>query len=91
MGEGSWYNAKRACEDFVFVFDGWMLPSFVILSDFLNAYFVENNNTPLLPLWSMRRDEYGEIGETETFLLTTNGFVRCPKSQSAHYYAVRKF
>lgn len=91
MGKGSWYTAYNACESFVFVFDDWKLPNIRIMPDFFNTYYAENGETLKMPVWSMRNDEYWESGESETFMLTTNGEILASKSQSAHYYAVRKY
>ncbi len=91
LGKGSWYTAYNACESFVLVFDDWKLPNIRILPDFFNTYYAENGETLLMPLWSMRNDEYWEEGESETFMLTTSGEILASKNTSGHYYAVRKF
>lgn len=39
----------------------------------------------------MRRNDYEEEGESETFMETTNGIIMAPKNQLAIYFAVRKF
>lgn len=91
LGKGSWYTANNACHSLVLVFDDWTLPPVGILPDFWNTYYAENKETLPLPMWSRQNDEYWESGETETYLLTTNGNIWWSKNESAHYYAVRKF
>lgn len=90
MGWGSWYTAYEECRSLVLVFDDWTLPSISILPDFFNAYCSLNNNIMPLPVWSMRKYEEYEDGESETFMLTYNGNIMAPKNQMANYYAVRK-
>lgn len=89
LGYGSWYTANNACTSLTYVFDDWTLPPVNILPDFFNTYYAENGETLLLPLWSRRRNEDWENGESETFMLTYNGEIMAPKTQSANYYAVR--
>ena len=91
MGKASWYDAYSNCKSLVFVFDDWNLPNFRILPDFFNTYYAENGEILPLPMWSMRNYEDWEYGESETALLTTNGEVMWSKSESHHYYAVRKY
>ena len=91
MGKASWYDAYSNCKSLVFVFDDWNLPNFRILPDFFNTYYAENGEILPLPMWSMRNYEDWEYGESETVLLTTNGEVMWSKSESHHYYAVRKY
>ena len=91
MGNASWYTAYNTCESLVLVFDDWKLPNQRILPDFFNTYYTDNDEILYLPMWSMRNNEDWEVGESETFLLTTNGLVMWSKSESHHYYAVRKF
>ena len=91
LGRGSWYTAYNDCNSFVYVFDDWLLPSFNIFPSLFNTYYAENGESLALPVWSMRRYDYDEEGESETFMLTTNGYILAPKSKMANYYAVRKF
>lgn len=91
LGYGSWYDAYDACTSLVDVFDDWTLPPFYILPDFFNTYYAENGETLPLPVWSMRRYDYLEEGESETFMLTSNGEILVSKTLLANYYAVRKF
>lgn len=91
LGKGSWYTAYNACESFELVFNDWKLPNIGIMPDFFNTYYAENGETLLMPVWSMRNDEYWESGESETFMLTTNGEIIASKNTQGHYYAVRKF
>ena len=89
LGYGSWYTANNACTSLVYVFDDWTLPPVNILPDFFNTYCAENGETLLLPLWSRRRNEDWENEESQTVMLTYNGEIMAPKTQSANYYAVR--
>lgn len=91
LGRGSWYTAYNDCNSFVYVFDDWFLPSFNIFPSLFNTYYAENGESLALPVWSMRRYDYEEEGESETFMFTTHGYILAPKSQMANYYAVRKF
>lgn len=91
LGRGSWYTAYNDCNSFVYVFDDWFLPSINIFPSLFNTYYAENGESLALPVWSMRRYDYDEEGESETYMVTTNGNILAPKSQMANYYAVRKF
>lgn len=91
MGKANWYTAYNNCQKLVYVFDDWTLPNIDILPDFFNTYYAENGETLPLPLWSMRKYEDWEMGETETFLLSQYGEVIWPKNEAHYYYAVRKF
>lgn len=88
---GTWYTAYNACASFVYVFDDWILPDYDMIVDLFNTYYTENGEAPPLPLWSRARDEDLENGESDTFMLTNNGYIWAPKKQSANYYAVRRF
>ena len=91
LGRGSWYTAYNECKSFVYVFDDWFLPSINIFPSLFNTYCAEHGEILPLPVWSMRRYDYDEEGESETFMVTTNGEILAPKNQLANYYAVRKF
>ena len=91
LGKGSWYTAYNDCNSFVYVFDDWFLPSINVLPDLFNTYYAEHGESLPLPVWSMRRYDYDEEGQSETFMVTYNGNILAPKNQTANYYAVRKF
>lgn len=91
LGKGSWYSAYNECNSFVCVFDDWFLPPINVFPSLFNTYYAEHDESLPLPVWSMRRYDYDEEGESETFMVTTNGNILAPKSQQANYYAVRKF
>lgn len=91
LGRGSWYTAYNECNSFVYVFDDWFLPSINVFPSLFNTYYAEHGESLPLPVWSMRRNDYDEEGESETFMVTTNGNILAPKNQQANYYAVRKF
>lgn len=90
MGKESWYNAYNNCKSLVYVFEDWSLPSFNIVYDLINAVYSNKGNEVPLPLWSMRRNEEDEDGESETYMITTQTYIMESKMQEAHYYAVRK-
>lgn len=91
LGYGSWYTAYNDCASLVCVFDDWFLPSINVFPSLFNTYYAEHGESLPLPVWSMRRYDYDEEGESETFMVTTNGNILAPKNQQANYYAVRKF
>lgn len=91
LGYGSWYTAYDECASLVYVFDDWSLPSINVFPSLFNTYYAEHGEALALPVWSMRRYDYDEEGEAETYMVTTNGNILAPKSQHANYYAVRKF
>ena len=89
IGKGTWYSAYDTCLSLVDVFNDWTLPSYSKLVDLFNSYCKENNEMPLLPIWSMRDLDYQEPQESETFMLTQNGFILASKREAAYYYAIR--
>lgn len=91
LGYGTWYTAYDECASLVYVFDDWFLPSIAVFPSLFNTYYAEHGESLPLPVWSMRIYDYYEEGESETFMVTSNGNIMMPKNQSAYYYAVRKF
>ena len=91
LGWGSWYTAYNECTSFVDLFYYWILPDYIMMAALFNSYYSENGEVPPLPLWTRQRDEDLVNGQSETFMVTNNGNIWAPKTQSANYYAVRRF
>lgn len=87
----NWYQAVNACQNLSVCFNDWTLPNYMEACAYMENYWAIYNCFPYEAVWSSRRDLYLEEGESETFLLTSNGLI-LENKQALHWVvAIRKY